>query len=366
MNEMRVLQVGAHENLMYGLHNSFNQKNIKIIFDYVLHLDGIDFKYKNEIGFDGKLFYMPPISNGIINWMINLRKIVKKEKYKIVHFHIGFSTAFGLLALINLSFVKYKICHSHSNYESQNLISKCARILSKIIILFFSSKNLACSYPAGKCLFIKSFEILNNAVPYKEFIFNTFNRELYREKYKFKETEKIIGHIGNFYYPKNQIFLIKIFFELLKINTNFKLLLVGDDLGSMEEVKKEIINLNLQEKVLILNAEKKISPILSAIDFIVFPSIFEGLPLALIESQVNGIPCLYSDVIPNEVKISKKIFPYSLNFSANKWAIQVYNLVNDSSITNLEYRKTAMQKISPNFDSAITGTTLENIYLNAC
>jgi glycosyltransferase involved in cell wall biosynthesis len=365
MNELRVLQVGAHENLIYGLYKSFNQKNIKITFDYVMHLDGVDFKYKNDIGFDGKLHYMPPISKGVINWMINFRKIVNKEKYKIVHFHIGFSTVFGLLALINLSFVNYKICHSHSNYKSQNIISKCARLFSKIIIYFFSNKNLACSYPAGKCLFIKNFEILNNAVPYKDFVFNIFNRELYREKFKFKESEKVIGHIGNFYYPKNQVFLINIFFEIFKMNSKYKLLLVGDDLGSMEEVQKEIIQLNLQENVLILNDEKKISQILSAIDFIIFPSIFEGLPLALIESQVNGIPCLYSNVIPDEVKISKTIFPYSLNYSAKDWAIEAYKLTNDPSITNLEYRKTAMLEISQNFDSATTGIILENIYLNA-
>ena len=138
--------------------------------------------------------------------------------------------------------------------------------------------------------------------------------------------------------------------------------MIGDDLGRMNEVIDEISYFNIENNVTILNSQKDTSGILSAIDFFIFPSIFEGIPLALIESQVNGIPCLFSDIIPMEVKISINSHPFSLKYSPSDWALRVIELIDENSILNLQNRIYNSQNISNNYNTELICHELESIY----
>ena len=96
------------------------------------------------------------------------------------------------------------------------------------------------------------------------------------------------------------------FDKLKQKNTNVKLLLVGDGdgRGKIEDLVKEK---NLQEDIKFLGMRDDVYNILQAMDVFVFPSLYEGLPVTLIEAQSAGLPCIISDQVPLECKISDLI-----------------------------------------------------------
>ena len=111
---------------------------------------------------------------------------------------------------------------------------------------------------------------------------------------KIDENTKVYGHIGTFTYPKNHKFLLEIFEKINKKEKESKLLLIGS--GILEsDIKRKVTEKGLQEKVIFLGIRNDIEKVLSAIDCFLFPSIFEGIPLTLIEAQANGVPIIKND-----------------------------------------------------------------------
>lgn len=85
--------------------------------------------------------------------------------------------------------------------------------------------------------------------------------------------------------------------------------------------------LGLQEKVLFAGKQYNIRSWLSAFDLFLFPSLFEGLSIAALEAQANGIPVLASDgVIPEKAKVNDNFLFFSLNHSASDWAKEIQKL----------------------------------------
>src|SRR5690606_27518429 len=123
----------------------------------------------------------------------------------------------------------------------------------------------------------------NNAIDVSRFTYNPVTRASIRKKLEISDT-KIIGHIGRFNEQKNHFYLIKIFQELLKIDQSYHLLLVGD--GNLSGRIKELVDdLNISENVTFLGIRHDIPDLLQAIDVFVFPSLYEGLPVTLVEAQ---------------------------------------------------------------------------------
>ena len=80
------------------------------------------------------------------------------------------------------------------------------------------------------------------------------------------------------------MFLIDIFAEIVKQQPDSKLLLVGDG-DEKEKIQEKIEQLQLQKKVLLLGARSDVNELMQAMDVFVFPSLYEGLPLTMIEAQ---------------------------------------------------------------------------------
>ena len=131
-------------------------------------------------------------------------------------------------------------------------------------------------------------------------------------------------HVGRFTYAKNHQFLIDVFQEINKINPKSKLFLVGD--GELKnEILKKVSKINLLENVKFLNNRNDVYRILQGMDVFVFPSNFEGLPIAMIEAQASGLPIFASTNISQEVKISSLVRFISLSKRPNKWAKIILN-----------------------------------------
>ena len=132
-----------------------------------------------------------------------------------------------------------------------------------------------------------------------------------------QKEDLVIGHIGRFTDAKNHPFIIDVFSEIIKINPQAILVLVGDG-STIKSIKDKANALNISDKVIFTGLRKDTSNLMSAIDFFIFPSKFEGFPVTLVEAQCSDLPCFVSDTISPEVIISDKVKFLSLKYSFSK------------------------------------------------
>ena len=137
-----------------------------------------------------------------------------------------------------------------------------------------------------------------------------------------------IINIGRFNSQKNQLFLLDIFAEILKNHRGFQLFLVGQ--GELENrLKEKVKKLNLEKNVRFLGLRNDVPELLQAMDVFLFPSLFEGLPVSLVEAQATGIQCVISDGVPAEsILVKENVKVISLNENAEQWANKIFEIKN--------------------------------------
>lgn len=138
-----------------------------------------------------------------------------------------------------------------------------------------------------------------------------FSPELSGEKLRAKSGipagSIVIGHVGRFHISKNHTVLLKSFARLKKEVENIHLLLVGD--GELRrDIENLIKQLGIAEHVTLAGVQKDVPKMLAAMDIFFYPSIYEGLPNALLEAMACGLPIVASnipeivEIIPTDLK----------------------------------------------------------------
>ena len=169
--------------------------------------------------------------------------------------------------------------------------------------------------------------VVHNGVNFKRFKDIKVDRCAYRLSVGLNEDDFVVGHVGRFNLQKNHMFLLKIFADLLKIKPNAKLLLIGD--GALRgQVEDEICTLNIENKCIILEHRADIPQLMSIMDVFLFPSLFEGLPVTLVEAQAIGLRAVVSNTITSECFFSENVIPLDLKAPVDVWV----NAIVDSSI----------------------------------
>lgn len=279
---------------------------------------------------DNKIYSIKTRLRNPILYIKKLGKIIKENNYDIVHAHGNSATLFLEMYAAKRSDVPVRIVHSHNTTCKYKLVDKLLRPL------FYKCYNygFACGKDAGDWLYrSRPFITINNGIDIDQFGYNSFIRNECRFKYGFVHN-KVIGHIGHFSYQKNHEYLIKVFHELYKMNNKYRLLLIGD--GVNKPVIHDMVHkLNLSHAVTFTGNTTEVSKLIQAIDIMVMPSRYEGLPLTLIEAQAACLPCFVSDVVTDEVNVSGLVQFLSLDMPPVKWA----ETINNSIPVNREQNK---------------------------
>ena len=316
-NTVRVLVI---ESTVFGYDGITNviknyykyQDHAKIHMDIVT-INDVSAGFAVELKkYHSQNFVLPYRNSNPVKYVYELTKIIKKGKYQVVHVHDCSATMAVEMLAAKLTGVKVRISHSHN--------TKCDHIKAdKILRPFFEKMcnvGFACSKEAGEWMFPKkSFSIITNGIDLEKFQFNSKIREEMRERNSLDE-KFVIGHVGRFSKQKNHEKLIDIFSMTSKAIPNAKLVLIGDG-----ELRTEIQERVQKEKldVLFVGLSDEVEKWLQAIDMIVFPSLFEGLPLGLVEAQAAGLPCVLSDTISPDIAITDLVKFVSLDASAEEW-----------------------------------------------
>lgn len=274
-----------------------------------------------------KIIVKPESFNSYLKDYFFFKKLFKKEKYDIVHAHLLFYNGIIMRAAYKAGVGK-RIAHSHAT-EGNRVMGKLKKITGDIyhaimraVIGKYATDIVGCSkkageYMCGKRLFGERGIVLPNYVNIDEYSFSGESRLLKRKEFGLTD-ELLIGHTGSIYWIKNQTFLVELLAGLLKVCPNARLMLVGEeaDGGKTKALAKE---LNVADKVIFTGSRDDIPELLCAMDIFMFPSRFEALPIAPIEAQAAGLPCIVSTGVPEEIKVTDSFARLSLDAPAEQW-----------------------------------------------
>lgn len=331
--------IGGVQEYLMNIHENINKE--KIQFDYIVY--DKDTPYKEKIlKLGGRIHYITSRKNNIVKNAIEIIKLFRQNpEYDVVYFNLGW-VYYNIPFIICTLFNKKIISHSHGTASNTHKIHAFFHKLNRPYVRKKSNYHFACSTPAAEWLygdkFIEEngFTMIHNAIDVENFIFNRkISTEVKRELDV--ENKFVLGHVGGFNGQKNHDFLIDIFYEIVKLNKDSKLVLIGK--GEYEEkIRNKVKDLKLDDKVLFLGTRKDVDRILQAMDIFILPSHFEGLPFVGIEAQASGLKCILSDTITKEIDITGNVEFISLQKSSVYWANEILKYKNGYERKN-EYNK---------------------------
>lgn len=324
------LNQGGAETFLMKIFRELDKTKYTMDFCVMWEKEG---KYEDEVtSLGGKIYRVTSKSKNPLKCFWQIRNIVKKNNYTYVFRGNEHSLAVLDLLAAKCGGAKTLVMRStnaNSSSTVKRVLHKTFKFLPKIVPnIKIAPSNEAAEYTFGeKNVNEGRVSLLKNGIPVEEYCFNPEIRKRLRKELNI-EGKIVIGHIGRFQKQKNHEFLIEVFKKITQMNDRVHLVLIGGNGVSPEKIKEKIEKNSLSEKVSILGNRSDVPALLSAIDVIVFPSFYEGMPNVIIEAQAAGLPCIISDTITKEADITGLVKYLPLEYGAENWAQETLNAVN--------------------------------------
>lgn len=280
-----------------------------VFFDYVVQKKG-DQQLETQCREEGhRIYFLPDAAHRPAAFVTELFTLVRAHpEYYIVHAHQNDLNSILLLGA-RLAGVKNCISHSHSSRQLPRGVKGWLKRANRSLLSTVASQRWACSCMAYEWLYGKPFNpqapeerIFHNAIPLQRFQFDPQVRSSVRTQLGVEGTF-VCGCVATLSHNKNQEFLLRVLSALPESERKaYRLLLVGAGPIS-DALKKQVQEDGLEEQVLFLGDRHDVPQLLQAMDCFVLPSLFEGVPLSVLEAQASGLPCLLSDGVPRETDI---------------------------------------------------------------
>lgn len=356
------LDAGGVETFITGIYPFIDKEKYAIDFLITRKEEVNDPRgyYEDDLLRQGaKIYRIASKSKNPIRAYMDLKKMFKEhQEYEIFHINDGGGAAFPLWIARKNSACQC-IVHSHnasSKRWKQNAVMQfCRKYVTS------HAKCICCSENAGNWMFGKKsgYEILHNGIDTERFRFDEQKRRMIREKNAIGESDLVIGHVGRFNIQKNHTFLVDIFGHIVQKEPQAKLLLVGT--GELQgEIQGKVRELGLEDNVIFAGNTKAVDCYLAAMDVFLFPSLFEGFAIAHLEAQCNGLPCIMSDTISRECKVTDLVRMLSLDEPSSVWAEAVRAYLYENRDKN---RSSYADEINrQGFDRKDTACNLMRIY----
>lgn len=314
------LAAGGVESVVYNYYKHIDKN--KVQFDIYYDADSSVAPPQSLIDLGARFIQVPPYQK-LAPYLHTLYRCFRAERYAIVHSHINALSVFPLMAAWAAK-VSVRIAHSHSTAAKgetkKNAIKRALRPFSKV----FATDYMACSMLAAEWLFGKNtvrrgkVTIVHNAIDVDNFRFNEETRPRVRHELGI-ENQFVVGHVGRFCYQKNHDFLVDVFCAVHQKYPDSMLLLVGE--GELQlEVREKVEQLGMTPFVKFLGIRGDVADLYQAMDVLVMPSRYEGLPVVAVEAQAAGLPVVMSTEVTGEVKIHDGVEQLALIQSADEWA----------------------------------------------
>ena len=316
--QIRILQVlgrldrGGAETMIMNLYRHIDRSRFQ--FDFVIHTQDVC-DYTEEVSrLGGRIYSMEPFRmRTLFSYRRQWRRFFREHpEYQIIHGHVRSTAALYLSEAKKAGLVT--IVHSH-NTSSGSGFSALVKNILQYPLRFLADELLACSKRAGIWLYGK------RACQSSHFyVLIAMAKEPDRQK------ALVFLHIGRMEEQKNHTFLLQIFAAILRKNAAAQLWLCGE--GPLaQKLKEQAQAAGIADRIHFLGIREDIPALMAAADAVVFPSLFEGLPVTLVEAQASGLPILMSDTVTDEVVITDLVQTLSLSASEEKWADMVLQML---------------------------------------
>lgn len=321
--KMRVLAIVGtrfgYDGITNVVTNYYTYQNHENLRMDLLTINPIDDTLKCQLKQNGDVNYVLPYRNSNpVKYFFRLIQIMKKGKYEIVHAHGGSCTLAVEMLAAKVAGVKVRIPHSHSTYSDFGRVNK----LLRPVFEFSYTDGFACGQEAGEWLYTKRpFTVINNGVDLEKYAYNQKLRDEFRSRYQLGN-QLVIGHVGRFNVQKNHDKLIDIYEAISRQRDDVILILIGD--GELKEsIEKKVREKKLN--VLFVGLSDEIPGWLQAMDIMLFPSLYEGLPLTIVEAQAAGLRCVLSNTISPMTAITELVKFVPLESDNETWANELLN-----------------------------------------
>ena len=275
-----------------------------------------------------------PLSQNLWKFSRCFRGILGQGQYDVVHSHVHLLSGM-LLRWASLEGVQVRVAHSHNSHDgkSKTLNRRAYRSLMKRLIRKHATHGLAASRLAADDVFLDwrnnpRIAILHYGIDLQRFQ-SFIDSDAWRKKIGLLPNVRVIGHVGNFVPAKNHSFLLDLAFQTKKHLPDIQFLLIGD--GSLRaSVEARALTMGLQKTIHFLGTRTDVPELLrTCVDAFVFPSLWEGLPIAVLEAQAAGLPCVISKDITREVAVlPDQVDQLPLALGAEEWATRMINAIN--------------------------------------
>ncbi|UTR14883.1 glycosyltransferase family 1 protein [Salipaludibacillus sp. LMS25] len=348
---------GGAETLIMNLYRHLDRSAVQ--FDFLTSYEG---EFDEEIvSLGGRVHRLPALKEvGHFQYLKAVNDFFERNKnYAIVHAHMDRMSG-HILSSAKRHHIPIRIAHSHSTLSEGHLAIRSYKWYAGQKIRRAATDRFACSQTAGSWLFGRSvnFKRINNSIDSESFKYCPDKRMSVRKEFGLLEDQFVLGHVGRFSHPKNHTFLIHMFLKVVSHIPQARLLLVGE--GPLREnIMSLVKRLKLEEHIVFLGKRADISDLLTGCDAFVFPSLYEGLPVSLVEAQASGLPCLVSDHVTHEIDIGAGLIQFLTLRDSEQWV---------KSLVALERNRPKRQSqhecvIEKGFNIIETSTALQSFYL---
>lgn len=308
---------GGVEAVIMNLYRRFDRDRVQL--DFIIDSDSTVVPAEEIEGLGGRIIEVPPYQRLGDNRRA-LCEVYVRNGYTIVHSHINALSVFPLGAAKKAG-VPVRIAHSHSTSSKGEFARNAMKQVLRTQANRYPTVRLACTEHAGKWLFGDApFEVLANPIDFKRFVFDPQARVELRRAWGVGDADLLIGHVGRWAPPKNQIHLLHLLRGLVDSGVRARLALLGDG-PDRAAIEAEARSLGLLDRVIAPGCIDS-AKAYSAFDLFCFPSRYEGLGMAAMEAQAAGLPCFVSDAVPAEIDLTGDVRFLSLN-SVDAWTAAV-------------------------------------------
>ena len=347
------MNAGGAETFLMKLYRALDKTEYQL--DFCINVKEKCF-YEDEINeLGGRIYRIPSKSENLKEFRKQLYSIIKDEGYERVLRITSNAMGFMEMKIAKKAGAKIRAIRSSNSSDGASIKTKAFHVLGKLLYgryvnVKIAPSDLAAQYTFEKKAYKKGeVNILHNAIDLDVYKYSEESRIAIRKEFGL-ENKTVIGHVGRFNTQKNHAFLLKIFSEIVRLDSNSVLMLVGK--GDLESaIREQAKELGVFEKIIFTGVRSDVPALLSAMDVFVMPSFYEGMPNTVIEAQATGLPCIISDTITKEANITGLVDYMSLDASADKWAKTT--LEDIRKIRNVDEAKSKIRDNGYDIDSCI-------------
>ena len=323
---MQILHVLDQLSVSSGVSNVVmgyvrNIDPAKFVIDVAVYIPSDEKLVKEIEAKNGNVYQLPGISFPFATeYCKAFSKLLKSTDYPIIHGHLP-TAAFLFLKEAKKKKVPYRIIHAHSCGVDGFVKRMRNKGLVTLIPLYanhyISCSNAAADYVCSNSARSKA-QLLFNSIDPNRFRYNLEKRSETRKALGIKDKDLCIGHVGRISSIKNHAFLLYAFNDLLSSRPDAKLILVGE--GELREaLEQQIKEMKLEQSVHLIGESSTVENYYQAFDQFWLPSLKEGWGVAGLEAQCAGLPCLFSEGVPGEIKVVKNNIQFLPIDSPSKW-----------------------------------------------